>query len=190
MNFLGQIPYIVFLSCPSVITSSLYTNHPLHNSSQILIKELHTERFSDSIIKKFKGVGTHSIRDIIIDLINNEFESVLSKTQDPKQAILAVESAAIVLSVFENSDKSEFKFSNLHSSVLELAKDLDGDAKVSKIVIICNCKNKQPIKDSQDYLIKQMKEKEGEVSYKYDFEVVDTDELIKDGEYNLLLTKH
>ncbi|MBI2576731.1 hypothetical protein HYV84_05950, partial [Candidatus Woesearchaeota archaeon] len=136
---MGQLPYVVFLPCPSTISDTLDKEQTLNASAQTFVKELHTERFAITSSKKFKAIASRSIQDRLIELINNEFEKMLLETGDIKKAMSAVEAAGLVHSVFECSDKPEFSFKNLHMSILELAKDLDEDKKISKIIIICNC---------------------------------------------------
>lgn len=190
MISVGQIPYFVFLPCPTTISNILDKEHPLNASAQAFVNELHTERFAITAYKKFKGIASRSLQDKIIGLINNEFEQTFNELKDISKAISAVEAAGLVHSVFESSDKPEFTFTDLHTSILELAKDLDEDKRVSKIIIVCNCEGKKQHKEAVDLLIKEAKQKEGKVSYLYQFEVLNTKELMEDNEYNKILTKH
>lgn len=185
------VPYIAFLPCPSVISSCLDPLNHMHNSSQIFIRELHTERFSLKSTKNFKGIGTHSIRDRVIDVIQKEFESVYDRTKNLQQAILAVDSLGIALSVLEDSGRSEFKNLNLHTSILELAKDLSEDLTILRVVIVCNCTNNQPLIDARNQLIRELEIKNGEkTGYTYNFELYNTDDLIRNPDYHILLTIH
>jgi len=187
---MGQVPYVVFIPCPSTIVSALDKLHKMHTSAQLFISELYEERFSVSATKHYVGVGSHSIRDAIIELINNEFERILKATNSDVAATTGVESAGMVLSVCEPSDKQEFRFSNLHSSILELAKQYNSDRAVSKVIIVCNCRNYEPTVKAKETLIQESK-LDGKATEKYDYENFSTDDLVNDTQYwDELILRH
>ena len=191
MILIGHIPIVIFLPCSTVIADSLDTTSPSKDSAQWFLKELHTERFSIISNKRYKGFGTESIRNHITNLIiNPDFEKKFNETQDTERASNSVEALGLALSVLETSERSEFSFSNLHVSIFELAKDINDDVKISKVIIVCNCSSKINSKDAKDILIKEMKEKQGKITYNYDkFEILNTQEIMGDNEYYSLL-KH
>ena len=63
----------------------------------------------------------------------------------------------LALSVLEDSGRSEFKISNLHISILELAKDFSEDVNINKVIVVCNCKDKKEHTDSKEELIQASK---------------------------------